>query len=105
MVFMKRSVNYIQHAMEIDYKVPNGKLIRVSAKVKDNKIKLIRITGDFFLHPEERIFELEKALLGRNLDKVTLQKTIEKSLAGCEMVGISPEELVNAFLKLQSASL
>jgi lipoate-protein ligase A len=90
---------------EVDYKVPNGKLVRVSAKVEGDKIVSARITGDFFLHPEESIFELERALIGKQLEKVTLQKTAERALAGCEMVGVSPEEFVNALLKLQSASL
>jgi lipoate-protein ligase A len=87
---------------EVDYKVPNGKLVRVSAKVEDDKIMSVRITGDFFLHPEERIFELEKALAGKRLEKVTLQKAAERALAGCEMVGVSAEEFVNALLKLSA---
>jgi len=86
---------------QFDYKVPNGKLIRVSAKVRENKIASIRITGDFFLHPEERIVDLEKSLVGKKLEKATLQRVVEKSLAGCEMAGISPEELINALLRLQ----
>ena len=48
--------------MDIDYKVPDGKLLRISVELKNNFIKDIKINGDFFLHPEEKIVLLEKAL-------------------------------------------
>ena len=86
--------------MELDYKVPGGKLIRLSAELDGTTIKTIQISGDFFLHPEDAIFELETALVGKELDKVTLQKLIAEQLSGCEMVGISTDELVTALLKL-----
>lgn len=89
---------------EIDYKVPNGKLLRLSASLDQGKIKKISITGDFFLHPEERIFALEKSLTGKTLDRITLQRVVETELADCEMVGVSAEEIVNALLKLQKDS-
>lgn len=90
--------------MESDYKVPGGKLIRLRADVEGSVIKDIRITGDFFLHPEDRISGLEKDLAGKRLDRVTLQHIVESSLKGCETVGFSPEDLVEALLRLQSAS-
>jgi lipoate-protein ligase A len=90
---------------EVDYKVPNGKLLRLRAQVAGDKIRSVTITGDFFLHPEERIAELEKVLAGKKLEKVTLQKTVSQTLSGCQMVGVSPEEFVNALLRLQKDSL
>jgi len=86
---------------EVDYKIPNGKLIRLKAEVDDNKIKKISITGDFFLHPEEKIFELEKSLINILLSKESLQPIVNKVLADATMVGISSDEFVNALLKLQ----
>ena len=85
---------------EVDYKVPNGKLIRLQAEIDSNKIKEIKINGDFFLYPEEKIAELEQALIGKPLEEVTLQPLVSESLSGCEMVGISPEEIVTALLRL-----
>ena len=38
-----------------EYKVPKGKLVRVHLRINDNKIQNIKLTGDFFLHPEESI--------------------------------------------------
>jgi len=85
---------------EIDYKVPHGKLIRLRAQIEGGRINGIRITGDFFLHPEEKIGELEKALVGKMMERVTLQKTVEEALFGCEMVGFSADEMVNALMRL-----
>jgi lipoate-protein ligase A len=86
---------------ELDYKVPNGKLVRLRARIDGNEIAEIKITGDFFLHPEDKIVKLEAALTGKELEKVTLQKTAEDTLKGCEMIGISPEEIANAIMKLK----
>jgi len=89
---------------EVDCKVPGGKLIRLRAQIGGGRIKEIRITGDFFLHPEERIGELETALAGKKLERVTLQKTVEQALSDCEIVGFSESDMVNALMRLQSDS-
>ncbi len=86
--------------ISLDYKVPGGKLIRLSAELDGSKIVKISINGDFFLHPEEKISDLEKVLAGKQLSRVTLQETVATELAECEMVGISSEEITNALMKL-----
>lgn len=48
-------------------KVPGGKLIRVKVYY-DDVITDISITGDFFLHPEEGIENIESSLFGINVD-------------------------------------
>ena len=45
-------------------KVAGGKLIKVSLGVEDGRIVDIKVTGDFFMHPEEKIEELENTLTG-----------------------------------------
>ena len=45
-------------------KVPGGKLLKLKIEIDGTKIKSIQILGDFFVYPEESLFELEKALLG-----------------------------------------
>ena len=55
-----------------EYKVKGGKLIRVQLTAKDKKIKKIKITGDFFLHPEEVIEDIERTLEGCILDERNL---------------------------------
>ncbi|MBN2517956.1 MAG: biotin--protein ligase [Candidatus Altiarchaeota archaeon] len=86
---------------ELDYKVPQGKLIRLRAQMEGNRIKEIEITGDFFLHPEERIFELEKALVGLELDERALRPAVAKALADTKMVGVSVDDIVVSLLKLR----
>ena len=49
------------------YKIPEGKLVKIELETTDNKIKKIKITGDFFLYPEEIISKLEKSLEDRLL--------------------------------------
>ena len=49
-------------------KVKDGKLVKVQLTRKKGKIQKIRITGDFFLHPEEIIDGLEQALVDKPLE-------------------------------------
>jgi lipoate-protein ligase A len=48
----------------VQEKVPGGKLLCVDAEFTLGRISRIRITGDFFLHPEEALDDIEKALVG-----------------------------------------
>ncbi len=47
-------------------KVPGGKLLRVEITYSE-RIETVKITGDFFLHPEELLPQLETALNGISL--------------------------------------
>jgi hypothetical protein len=51
-------------------KVPNGKLLKVEIDVRDNKLKYIKIMGDFFAHPEDSIEKLEERLGGSAREQV-----------------------------------
>lgn len=84
--------------------MPKGKLIRLRAQMEDGKVRSVKITGDFFLHPEEKIVELEGVLAGKELDRVTLQEAVESVLKDCEPVGFSSGDMADALMKLQSAS-
>ena len=46
------------------------KLIKISLEYTDNKkiISSIRITGDFFLYPEETLDQIEASLIGKKMD-------------------------------------
>jgi hypothetical protein len=54
----------------IAYKVPEGKLLRIEAQVDDFTIQTIKITGDFFVHPESDLLKIEKALQGKQISQV-----------------------------------
>lgn len=49
------------------YKVPNGKLLKIFLDEETGVIRDIKITGDFFIYPEENIERLEKYLCGTQL--------------------------------------
>ena len=45
-------------------KVAGGKLLRVKCDVEGDLLTAVSLTGDFFMHPEDGVSELEKALIG-----------------------------------------
>ncbi len=47
---------------EITHKIPQGKLVRISLDFDTTILQNIKICGDFFIHPEETIEEMERAL-------------------------------------------
>ncbi len=47
-----------------EYKVPEGKLVKVKVEMQDGNITSLQILGDFFVHPEHHIEEIEKHLCG-----------------------------------------
>lgn len=77
-----------------------AKLIKVSMEVKDDIIVNIKITGDFFMYPEEAIRDLEGALIGASLNAMDLEARISKFLLErkIEFPMISVMDLVNAIL-------
>jgi len=82
------------------YKVEGGKLIKVQLETEDNKIKKVKITGDFFLHPEELIEELEKAVEGTTLHEQILASRIKTFIKKNEAVllGASPEDFAKCIV-------
>ena len=53
-----------------EYKVPGGKLLVAETEVKDGVLTTVKVTGDFFMHPEEAINDLEEALGGKEASKI-----------------------------------
>jgi lipoate-protein ligase A len=47
---------------EITHKIPHGKLVRISLDYDTTILQDIKICGDFFIHPEETVEEMERAL-------------------------------------------
>lgn len=95
----------IQKMNEVDYKIPNGKFIRVKAEFENNKkIKNVKITGDFFLYPEEKIESIENSLKGKILKREEIERTIEKVINKnkIKLLGISEKDFVDVLMKLKS---
>ena len=74
------------------------KTLIVSCSTEGGVIKEVRISGDFFAFPEDSIDRLEKELIGKELSEV--EEVVRSSLEGCVLVGISPEDIVEALRRV-----
>ncbi len=79
---------------QIKKKVKEGKVVKIEIDC-DDIIRNIRITGDFFLHPEDILDEIEKSIVGldRNTDEDTIISNIHGVAGDVQMIGISPESI------------
>ncbi len=81
------------------YKAPGG-VIRVALE-GDKIMEGLEITGDFFIFPEEALEDLEKGLLGVELNRGALMDSVRSFYEKHEIEspGIGPEDLVEAIEK------
>ena len=82
-----------------ELKIPGGKLIRVKFSKREDKISDIMISGDFFLHPEDGIEELERRLTGAKIDWKVLQDIIGNFFnEESTLIGAKPKDIIMAIL-------
>ena len=77
-----------------------GKIVRIKLgyNEKSQVIHSIKITGDFFVHPEEAIEQLEQELCGVKLEKEDLKNKIQLVLKNTEFFGFEIDSLVDVIL-------
>ncbi|VVC02566.1 Uncharacterised protein [Candidatus Bilamarchaeum dharawalense] len=82
-------------------KIPNGKLVAVDVIVSAGKVVSMKITGDFFLYPEEQITALEAAFVGvsPSLSDSELSDRIKQAIKNAELIGVSVDDLIRIFRK------
>jgi hypothetical protein len=84
------------------YKVPQGKLLKISLEYdeKKNVITDIRITGDFFAYPEEAIELLETKLKNTILERKQLLEKISSFITEgqIQFIGVNAEGLTQGIL-------
>ncbi len=82
----------------IVYKVPNGKMLRIRYDSNDDTIVNIKIFGDFFIHPEESILDIEQFLIGKKINQVAknLTKFVDKK--NITLIGFTPIDIENALI-------
>src|SRR5881628_1688520 len=87
-------------ALSSDYKAPGGKMLRVRIREKDGRIESAKISGDFFLTPEEGLSKLEKMLEDARLDEKELGLLVDRFFRGTKAqgLGVSPNDFVNAIM-------
>ena len=69
-----------------------------------NTIQSIKITGDFFLHPEETIDLIESEIVGTKLEKEPVKKKLESLLSDCEFYGFSIDSLSDAIIRCKEVN-
>ncbi|MBS7606529.1 MAG: lipoate protein ligase C-terminal domain-containing protein [Candidatus Bathyarchaeia archaeon] len=92
--------------LRAEYKVEGGKLIKVQLTKQNDKIGSIKITGDFFMHPEEAIEGLEIALIGCPINEIVLASTIRNFINENKVIllGATPEDFAKCIIKAGGGS-
>ncbi|MDF2234662.1 biotin/lipoate A/B protein ligase family protein [Albimonas sp. CAU 1670] len=86
-------------ALHGEYKVHGGKLVIADLGVRDGRLADVRISGDFFLEPDEALDDILAALTGLPADAPveTLAAAIRRGLRPeAALVGFSPEAVAIA---------
>lgn len=88
------------------YKVPQGKLLKIYIDYdgKNNVIKNIHITGDFFAYPEEAIELMETKLKNTIMERELLQDKISSIITEyhIQFIGLTAEGLIQGILMCKS---
>jgi len=89
-----------------ELKVPGGKLLRVSTTVREGRIQDIKITGDFFLHPEDSIDDLESRLQGIRAEEDEVSSTVKRFFDSHQItvLGATPKDFAAVVLKSFSSA-
>jgi len=82
-----------------EFKVPAGKLVVVDLATDAGRLRDVRVSGDFFLEPDDALLDIDDALIGAPADSTAADLTarIERALpAGTVMYGFSPRDVATA---------
>jgi lipoate-protein ligase A len=87
--------------MKCEEKISGGKLVCLELWAEGGEVSRAKITGDFFLHPEERIEALEASLRGLRLTapEAEISSRLQAALGGAVLIGVSPADLARMFRK------
>lgn len=78
------------------YKVINGKLLKIKFQLNNNIIESFNLRGDFFIHPEDELENIEKFLIGLKIDNIdrSLNDFLKKN--HIQVLGFNPIDLKKA---------
>ncbi|MFV0373374.1 lipoate--protein ligase family protein [Microbacterium sp.] len=85
--------------MHGEYKVPGGKLVVVDLEVRGGVIANARLSGDFFLEPDDALDAIDAAVSGMPVtaDVATIADAVRAALpAHAQLLGFSPEAVGTA---------
>jgi hypothetical protein len=80
-------------------------MLRVRLTEKDGRIETVKISGDFFLIPEDSLAKLEKMLEDTRLDEKELKLLVDRFFRGtnAQGLGVSSDDFVKAILSTKRA--
>jgi hypothetical protein len=86
--------------LSADYKAPGGKLLRIRLRETGERIDSVKISGDFFLIPEDSLPKLEKMLEDVPLREKELKLLVDRFFRGtsAQGLGVAPDDFVKAIL-------
>ena len=85
--------------MHGEFKVPGGKLVVVDLDVVDGRLANVRLSGDFFLEPDDALPLIDAGLTGlpADADAKAIVTAVQQALpAGAVLLGFSPEAIATA---------
>lgn len=85
--------------MHGEFKVPGGKLVVVDLEVRDRMLADVRLSGDFFLEPDDALPLIDAALTGlpAESDAKSIAAAVSGALPdGAVLLGFSPEAVATA---------
>ena len=87
--------------MRSQEKIPGGKLVAIEVWASGGAVSRAKITGDFFLHPEEAIERAEDSLVGIPLpaQETEVAGRLRAALGDAQLLGASPEDFARLFMK------
>lgn len=100
-------INLFRYDTHMEYmattKVSGGKLLRVKCDVSGRVLVAVSLTGDFFMHPEDGVSELEKCLVGMSA-RAEVREYVSKlndviHADGLELIGLSASDIAGTLVK------
>ena len=78
-------------------KIKGGKLLNADFTLDNGIITDLQIHGDFFIHPEEKISSIEKAVEGIECSAEIIAKNIHETLSreNISVIGFTADDLAN----------
>src|SRR5690625_4421827 len=92
--------------MRGEYKVPGGKLVVAEVQVDDGVLSQVRISGDFFLEPDDALERIDEALRGMPADAPdgALTEGVEGATAQADMIGFDDRSVAIAVRRARADS-
>lgn len=89
--------------MRGEYKVPGGKLVAADVETSGGLMSDVRISGDFFLEPDDALERIDRALSGlpEDADVATLTTVVSDAVGDAAMIGFNPEAVAIAVRRAQ----